>query len=421
MEASKPSRFSSNLNAPAINNRDKAITDLGYRLISKIFAFCLRCFNRSNKLKTLLTNLVVLIELLSTKTKEQKMPNFPTIHSDRAFGVEIECFGITIDRACQVIQSAGIDVSFEGYNHQNRTWWKIVTDSSVPNGFEVVSPILSGNQGLDDVRKVAQALRAAGAKVDKRCGFHVHVDARTLTGADILNVIRRYAMHEAEIDSFMPASRRGNNNRYCRTMTDVVRGVQNVAQSTSARTIAERVYERYYKLNVAAFVRHGTIEFRQHSGTIDFRKMANWICFCVQFIEDSRTLTISQASFSTRRGSRIRAIEQKFRKLAELLENTNRYNPARTELIAQTLEIEESTVPSYISQFRSRYSSVQISARRGYGYYKDCNHSLVEVVNSETPTTSSVPVEQPADQGIFAFLAPEVVSYFRERAIDLAS
>lgn len=352
------------------------------------------------------------------------MPTMPTIHSQRQFGIEIECFGISIMRAVEVISATGIEITEEGYNHATRPHWKVVTDASVRDGFEVVSPILQGNEGLEAVRKVAQALRTAGAKVDRRCGFHVHVNGRDLTGADVLNCIRRYATHEAQIDAFMPSSRRGTNNTYCRAMDEVIRAIRNVSESASARQVCERVYERYFKLNVAAYLRHGTIEFRQHGGTVDYQKMVNWIIFCIAFVEDSRAVTVTIPPPAVSAGSTLRrnAIELKLAKLAEILDQHNsRYEPVSALDIARFIGVEESTVPSYITQFRSRYPLAQIQARRGRGYYRDGATPLLPMVNVVSSSAPTVRVEPPVERGVFASLSPEVASYFHERTLDLAS
>ena len=42
---------------------------------------------------------------------------------------------------------------------------------------------------------------------------------------------------------------------------------------------------RYHKLNLESLVRHGTVEFRQHSGTVDGEKMANWVMLVGGFVE----------------------------------------------------------------------------------------------------------------------------------------
>lgn len=347
----------------------------------------------------------------------------PRIHSNRQFGIEIECFGMPIDSAVEVLRDAGVECVMEGYNHNTRPHWKIVTDSSVSDGFEVVSPILSGNEGLESVRLVAQTLVRAGAKVDRRCGFHVHVNARDLSGADVLNCIRRYAMHESQIDGFMPQSRRGGNNSYCRAMDEIVRAIRNVPESATAMQVAQRIYERYYKLNVQAFTRHGTIEFRQHSGTVDYRKMINWIVFCVAFVEDSRALQVATPATETAveptSALRRNAVEHKLRRLAEALDqNTDRYSPMSGAMIAAAMEVEESSVPSYVSQFRSRYPQAQIGARRGQGYYRDGGISLVEAMN-RAGTRPAVRLETPPERGVFASLSLDVASYFHERTMDL--
>lgn len=346
----------------------------------------------------------------------------PTLHTNRKFGIEIECLGITINQALRVLREAGIEIDYEGYNHNTSLSWKIVTDSSVSDGFEVVSPVLSGAAGLQQVVTVAKNLRNAGAKVDRRCGFHVHIDARDLAGADILNIIRRYAAHEAQIDTLMPPSRRGTSNSYCKAMGEVVRSVVNVSESATTRQVCERVFDRYYKLNVQAFTRHGTVEFRQHSGTVDYRKMVNWIVFCLQFVEDSRTISVDLPA-SNVPGATLRrnAIERRFYSLAELLDqHADRYAPCHGSEIAAYLGIEETTVPSFISQFRARYPGAQITARRNRGYYRESNTELLPMVNASLGRSNSVRMETPQDQGIFASLSPEVTQYFQERIQDLA-
>ena len=50
-----------------------------------------------------------------------------------------------------------------------------------------------------------------------------------------------------------------------------------------------------------SYVRHNTIEFRQHSGTVEFEKIANWILFLHNLVEYSKTKKVlaSEASFES--------------------------------------------------------------------------------------------------------------------------
>ena len=89
------------------------------------------------------------------------------------------------------------------------------------------------------------------------------------------NLALSYKHLEPVIDRFMPASRR--DNRYCR-------GLGHVSDEMirSARTVDElkgRIGDRYHKVNLEAYSRHKTVEFRQHSGTTNFTKMRNWVLF----------------------------------------------------------------------------------------------------------------------------------------------
>jgi hypothetical protein len=134
--------------------------------------------------------------------------------------------------------------------------------------------------------------------VNKSCGFHVHVNANDLSGRTLANTLQRYAHHETAIDALMVHSRRANRNEFCRSLVSLVGHFQNVTPRSSANAVAELANERwsshghsvggrYYKLNLCAFFRHGTIEFRQHGGTMNAQKVINWIVFCVNFIETS--------------------------------------------------------------------------------------------------------------------------------------
>lgn len=205
----------------------------------------------------------------------------------RTFGVEIEFIG-NAGAVSEAMARQGITCHYEGYNHENHGRWKIVYDASVcgrdGNGLELVSPPLSGEEGLAEVKKACEALDEAGAKVNRTCGLHVHHYARDLTIKHFKNLYEIYYRYEDTIDSLVPGSRRGNYNIFCRSIRENVR-IEMIRRMTTIEQM--KVYFsgcmpsgqewRYLKLNFKAYIRHGTIEFRQHSGTIEFKKIANWI------------------------------------------------------------------------------------------------------------------------------------------------
>ncbi|MCA8830524.1 amidoligase family protein [Hymenobacter pini] len=213
----------------------------------------------------------------------------------RNFGVEIEAFGPTRTALLGELEAQGIEAQGEGYNHTTRPHWKIVSDASVSgqNAFELVSPVLNGCDGLEDVRRACRALNTTNANVNDSCGLHVHIDARDLTLEHLRRICLNYLRLERTIDQLMPSSRRANNNTYCRsiqggrTLTATEEAIR-AATTTQALATAINGTSRYYKVNLQAFFRHGTIEFRQHSGSTNADKVIFWVRFLLNLVEYSR-------------------------------------------------------------------------------------------------------------------------------------
>ena len=213
---------------------------------------------------------------------------------NRRFGVELEMAGITREQAARALQQVGIEVRTENYNHDTRPHWKIVPDGSVQGGFEVVSPILQGEEGLEQLRTVVTALDDMGGNVNRTCGYHVHFDAADLSHEHVRAIVTRYAAHEAEIDAFMPRSRRGNENTYCQSVISLA-GNARFKNAATMRELVNAQGGRYFKVNLQSYYRYGTVEFRQHSGTLNAAKAVNWVRFLDSFITTTKSLTNAPA------------------------------------------------------------------------------------------------------------------------------
>lgn len=206
-------------------------------------------------------------------------------YRDRAFGVEFEFVG---SRAAVVaaMQAAGFDCELQGYNHHDSdTLWKVVTDASVYNGGELVSPVLRGREGREAIARACEALRAAGARVNRSCGTHVHHDARGLTLANIRDIVRVYTSAQHIIDAMVAPSRRAGQNGMCRSWTG--HDLTTLASITGLNQL-NRI-DRYRTLNVQSYARHQTVEIRQHQGTLNARKTLAWIAFGQAIIEAALT------------------------------------------------------------------------------------------------------------------------------------
>ena len=187
----------------------------------------------------------------------------------RRFGVEIEFFGISHATATEALAVAGIDVHLHG-------GWRLKYDSSVSgSGLELVSPPLSGEEGLEQVRTAMRALRGARARVNNTCGLHIHHEIRDLKARGIGRLVKSWTANQDLIDWLVQPSRRGTNS-YCRHWNPVEVEQLSAVCARGDHNFYPRV-SRGRAINVLSYPRYGTVEVRQHGGTLDFQKFEAWL------------------------------------------------------------------------------------------------------------------------------------------------
>lgn len=245
---------------------------------------------------------------------------------DNTFAVELESYlpegqnHAAIARATSQRLGTPDSCRSESYGHGHRTWWKVVTDGSLNDyarGAELVSPILRGEQGLQQAETVCRTMTDFGCTVNKSCGFHVHVGARGKPLSFFKNLVRLYAAYEPILDSMMPASRRASSQMFARSMTNIdqrkLENATTIDEIIDAYTRLPRHHHerRYFKLNLEAYNRHKTVEFRQHSGTTDATKVRRWTVLCLRMVlaAEHGDLNFGQATATSqvntaRRGSK---------------------------------------------------------------------------------------------------------------------
>ena len=249
------------------------------------------------------TKVRTLVEKVGITTNEANMlfkmwrlnnPVEPRSTFAYTFGVEIEC-GVDRSTFVDFSRQFGVRVNYEGYNHidhrDGRTF-KMVSDSSVhiANSIECVSPVLDGKAaGFKTLENAVKALNASGARVDRTCGLHVHIGVADMTDEQYVNVFRNYAALENVIDTFMARSRRGNDCGWCYSLTRY-----NFGDCFNPSDVCSKLHgNRYFKVNPCSWSRHRTIEFRQHQGTTDYKKISYWAKFCAKLVEYSRNNVIT--------------------------------------------------------------------------------------------------------------------------------
>ena len=219
--------------------------------------------------------------------ENEDSPNGSEAREDLAYNIRNKC-----DCTCYA----------EDWNTETSDHWKIIYDGSVSgdcnqDSVEVISPPLSGIDGLKQVESVVDRMNKYGIEVNRSTGLHVHHCSSNLKLKTFVNLLKFYAFYEGIIDSLMPKSRRGSGRTY-------LGAVKEVARVDSAKEFCIKIdnyvhengltlnwnyrediielcrfldNERYCKINIVAFRKHGTIEFRHHSGTVDPKKVSAWV------------------------------------------------------------------------------------------------------------------------------------------------
>lgn len=316
------------------------------------------------------------------------------------FGIELEIIGLTRQQAARVLQNANIPCQDSGYNHNTIQTWKVVHDSSISSrsgGCEVVSPPMILNaESLQQLKTVCEALNDAGADVNKSCGVHVHIDVNEESSETIANVFNRYKKFETTIDTFMPVSRRSNNGRYCQSLIPQSdRIFRDKAQIRSMCSVT-----RYLKVNLQSFARYGTIEFRQHSGSINASKLIKWISFLSEFVAASRVTTTTIPTSIPTPTVRVSAKRQS-------ILNLIRNNPTSAEDIASCVGSTAASVQSMICHLRSAGFNIE---RQSQKY----------VLRTVQASTESRVVSNSASDSLWTGINPSIRAYYETRAQVLA-
>ena len=241
-----------------------------------------------------------LIKLGFRKTDIENLFRVYHVDSDAAIaytlGVEIECFNVVASTFIRLAAEQGIEIHRENYNHNARNHYKVVSDGSIrgENALECVSPVLKGKTGLSSLEKVCDCLNQSGAQVNKSTGLHVHVGLQNISFEQYKNIFINYFYLEAAIDSFMAKSRRECNNTYCLGFGSIeFDRIKNCSDKGDIALLFNN--SRYYKVNPMSYIRHNTIEFRQHQGTTEYAKIEMWVKFICKLVKWSKNNRLDAA------------------------------------------------------------------------------------------------------------------------------
>jgi len=223
--------------------------------------------------------------------------------TEKTIGLEIELLD-PLNREFTVIEQASeMGIKMRSYNnceHGVKTHWKFVKEYSV-SGRELVSPPLPPKELFRQLHIILELLESNGYKVDTSCSVHVHHHAKKYSHKRLRYFLNHIVKNEVNFDCLVASSRR--NGRWCRSMkAELDCLVQSpdqpqwsrcndlgIHQCPNGESASNRGSARYRKWNFHSMALYGTVECRQHQGSLDFSKIVLWLALTQNMVSRCHT------------------------------------------------------------------------------------------------------------------------------------
>lgn len=234
------------------------------------------------------------------------------------FGVEIEMTGITREKAANIIADVlGSTVSGRDAScYQTRTIkdskrrsWKVMRDSSITPSrndrtqeyldeyrVEMVTPPLN-YEDIETLQAIVRKLRESGAKADRSCGIHIHIDGSNHNPQSLRRLVNFMTSRQDLIYEALQIGDR--ENHWCHKLnSELLKAMKKDRNLTKER--AEEIWysrandgysggidhqhynsTRYHGVNLHSFFTKGTVEFRLFNSTLHAGKIKAYIQFCL--------------------------------------------------------------------------------------------------------------------------------------------
>lgn len=243
------------------------------------------------------TRFGVEFELFGPKKYSAEMANGLILYAARSSGLKIRS-NYEFDSSDDY---CGDEIDADCYETYTRTGrkktnpnWHMTYDGSLyeragqGEGLEMVSPILRGKDGYQQIVKMLSILNKVNCTVNQTSGLHVHVGNSHLNNLEYFSVLYRYNLFEHQIEKYFSTHRRGDTE-YAKRMS-----ANALALYFDMTMLNPKSKKRNEDIGTGKYAKVGihecfpTFEFRQHEGCLERKKVLTWVNFCVNFADQSK-------------------------------------------------------------------------------------------------------------------------------------
>lgn len=173
-------------------------------------------------------------------------------------GIEIECFS----------DKTNFDCMFLLAKHKLQKYVQIGKDGSIDtylNEYEF-RVLIPENELKLVFKRLGKFLKEGKFKVNDSCGLHVHLDMRN---RDVEACYKKLVKFQNIMFGLVDKDRWEND--YCKWTPSHYNPT-----------------DRFYAVNRQAYASHQTIEIRLHHGTVDIKKIENWVNLLIKALNDKK-------------------------------------------------------------------------------------------------------------------------------------
>jgi len=351
-------------------------------------------------------------------------------------GIEIETYGVSETRIRNAIDRAGI------------RGCKVVPDGTPNVDAEIVLPPLGDcDVAKQYLREVCQVLENVGCQINTQCGLHIHISnapladgvtpaaftsnsithaARTgeylsnhgepLDAAIVKDIMQRYERQQDTINTMLAPSR--TNNTYCKPL--------NAFEIEQANTISELNHGKFFAINLDTW-RRGTIEFRQHGGTIDADKIWNWFQFLLNLVYWTKNTRFENAARTIVQDTPVTPFRRNSRVGVQYTMMRNGNGGVTTRDIMDATGCSEQRVRAAVSEIRTRVGDGAVITHtqqaNGGSYGDGTDLTRYEVLTSFETTGGGVQLRDESERGIpsiWAGTSDDLFEWWQDRIEQLA-
>ena len=343
---------------------------------------------------------------------------------------------------------------FYGFNRLTN-FADLGTDQTPNNGNQVyelkIKPFALCNYSFNVLTSITNFLGIElNAKINSSCGGHFHIGNKWINKLDIeeeefckqswkfgslmglkaimplplvKRVITRYALNQLILDRLQPRSR--TNNRFALPIDKIVNNravIRDWERATTAGEMSRVLGGKFNTVNLANWGGIGTIEFRQGAGTLETRKMFNWIWLVVAMFYTSDEQDID---YSNNNQEELSTPEQPFRSGTRL---DTIYQICRTDTGATVRDMmletgtSRSNIAGRISEMRQRFGRTAIvthtQATNGASFGDGDEFARYQILKTYTANTNEIrikPDNQAGNPSIFCGIGDALYKWFKQR------